>query len=75
MASGSGRENWKRRKKTRAKFQKGDRVEFKEFPEIAEGAIVESWERGFYRVAWKRGLTYQGKTTIVSGNVLRKKSC
>ena len=38
---------------TTATFQKGDRVEFKEFPEVAAGS----------------GLTYQGKTTIVSGNV------
>jgi len=27
---------------TSAAFQKGDRVEFKEFPEAAEGTIVES---------------------------------
>ncbi len=56
-----------------ATFQKGDRVEFKEFPEVAEGKIVVSWKRGFYKVAWESGLTYQGKTTIVSGNVIRKK--
>ena len=36
------------------------------------GKIVELWKRGFYKVAWESGLTYQGKTTIVSGNVIRK---
>ena len=44
-----------------------------EFPEVTEGKIVELWKRGFYKVAWESGLTYQGKTTIVSGNVIRKK--
>ena len=58
---------------TTATFQKGDRVEFKEFPEVSEGTIVELWRRGFYKVVWESGLTYQGKTTIVSGNVIRKK--
>lgn len=57
---------------TTATFQKGDRVEFKEFPEVAAGKIVGSWKRGFYKVAWESGLPYQGKTTIVSGNVIRK---
>ena len=56
---------------TTATFQKGDRVEFKEFPEVAAGTIVGLWKRGFYKVAWESGLTYQGKTTIVSGNVIR----
>ncbi len=46
---------------TTATFQKGDRVEFKELPEVAAG-----------KVAWESGLTYQVKTTIVSGNVIRK---
>ncbi len=55
-------------------FQKGDRVVFKEFPEVVEGQIVEFWKRGFYKVAWNSGPTYQGKTTIVSGNVIRKKT-
>jgi hypothetical protein len=59
---------------TSAAFQKGDRGEFKEFPEAAEGTIVESWKRGFYKIAWKSGLTYRGKTTIMSGNVIRKKA-
>ena len=59
---------------TTATFQKGDRVEFKAFPEVAEGKIVVLWKRGFYKVAWESGLTYQGKTTIVSGNVIRKKA-
>jgi len=59
---------------TTAAFQKGDRIEFKEFPEAAEGKIVALWKRGFYKVAWESGLTYQGKTTIVSGNVIRKKA-
>jgi hypothetical protein len=59
---------------TTATFQKGDRVEFKEFPEVAAGQIVELWKRGFYKVAWESGLTYQGKTTIASGNVIRKKA-
>lgn len=36
---------------TTATFQKGDRVEFKEFPEVTEGKIVELWKRGFYKVA------------------------
>ena len=57
---------------TTATFQKGDRVEFKEFPEVAAGQIVELWKRGFYKVAWESGLTDQGKTAIVSGNVIRK---
>ena len=39
------------------------------------GKIVELWKRGFYKVAWESGLTYQGKTTIVSGNVIRKAGC
>ncbi len=37
-----------------ATFQKGDRVEFKEFPEAAAGKIVELWKRGFYKVAWEK---------------------
>ncbi len=57
---------------TTATFQKGDRVEFKEFPEVAAGKIVALWRRGFYKVAWESGLTHQGKTAIVSGNVIRK---
>ena len=32
-------------------------------------------KRGFHKVAWESGLTYQGKTTIVSGNVIRKAGC
>jgi len=44
---------------TTAAFQKGDRIEFKEFPEAAEGKIVALWKRGFYKVAWESGLTYQ----------------
>ena len=59
---------------TTTAFQKGERIEFKEFPEAAEGKIVALWKRGFYKVAWESGLTYQGKTTIVSGNVIRKKA-
>ncbi len=54
-------------------FEKGDRVALKESPETLEGKIVERWTTGFYRVAWDIGLTYKGKITIVSGNVLRKK--
>ena len=69
-----GRGNPKGDTMTTAAFQKGDRVEFKEFPGAAEGEIVELWKRGFYRVAWESGRTYQGKTTIVSGNVIRKKA-
>jgi hypothetical protein len=34
---------------TTATFQKGDRVEFKEFPEVAAGKIVGLWKRGFYK--------------------------
>jgi hypothetical protein len=45
---------------TTAMFQKGDRVEFKEFPEVAAGKIVGLWKRGFYKVTWESGLTYQG---------------
>jgi hypothetical protein len=54
-------------------FQKHDRVAFRESPEV-EGKIVEWWKRGFYKVAWDSGVTYQGKTTIVSENVIRKKA-
>ena len=54
-------------------FQKHDRVAFRESPEV-EGKIVEWWKRGFYKVAWDSGVTYQGKTTIVSENVNRKKA-
>ena len=32
---------------TTATFQKGDRVEFKEFPEVGAGKIVGLWKRGF----------------------------
>ena len=42
-------------------FQKHDRVAFRESPEV-EGKIVEWWKRGFYKVAWDSGVTYQGKT-------------
>ncbi len=55
-------------------FKKGDRVAFKESPEVVEGKVVELWNGNFYRVAWDSGLSYQGKTTIVSGNVIRKKA-
>ncbi len=55
-------------------FQKGDRVAFKEFPEVVEGKVVELWRGNFYKVAWDSGLSYQGKTTLVSGNVIRKKA-
>lgn len=55
-------------------FQKGDRVTFKESPEVVEGKVVALWKGNFYRVAWDIGLSYQGKTTIVSGNVIRKKA-
>ena len=55
-------------------FQKGDRVAFKESPEVVEGTIVEPWKGNFYRVTWESGLSYRGKTTIVSGNVIRKKA-
>jgi len=57
---------------TTGTFRKGDRVEFKEFHEVAAGRIVGLWKRGFYKVAWESGLAYQGKTTIVSGSVIRK---
>ena len=53
-------------------FQKGDRVAFKESPEVVEGTVVALWKGNCYRVAWDIGLSYQGKTTIVSGNVIRK---
>jgi hypothetical protein len=54
-------------------FQKGDRVAFKESPEVV-GKVVALWKGNFYRVAWDSGLSYQGNTTIVSGNVIRKKA-
>ena len=54
-------------------FQKDDRVAFRESPEV-EGKIVELWKGGFYKVAWDSGVTYRGKTTIVSENVIRKKA-
>jgi len=54
-------------------FQKDDRVEFRDSPEV-EGKIVELWKGGFYKVAWDSGVTYHGKTTIVSENVIRKKA-
>jgi hypothetical protein len=52
-------------------FQKDDRVTFRDAPEV-QGKIVELWKRDFYKVAWDSGITYQGKTTIVSANVIRK---
>jgi hypothetical protein len=55
-------------------FQKGDRVAFKESPEVVEGTVVALWKGNCYRVAWDSGLSYQGKTTIVSGSVIRKKA-
>jgi hypothetical protein len=42
---------------TAATFQKGDRVAFKEFPEVAAGKIVELWTRGFYKVTRHLGKT------------------
>jgi hypothetical protein len=54
-------------------FQKHDRVAFRESPEV-EGKIVELWKGGFYKVAWDSGVSYQGKITIVSENVIRKKA-
>ena len=54
-------------------FQKDDRVAFRESHEV-EGMIVELWKGGFYKVAWDSGVSYQGKTTIVSENVIRKKA-
>jgi hypothetical protein len=68
-----GRENKKGDTMTIPTFQKHDRVSFRESPEV-EGKIVEWWKRGFYKVAWDSGVTYQGKTTIVSENVIRKKT-
>jgi hypothetical protein len=55
-------------------FQKGDRVAFKESPEVVEGKVVALCKGNCYRVAWDRGVSYQDKTTIVSGNVIRKKA-
>jgi len=54
-------------------FQKHDRVAFRESPEV-EGTIVELWKGGFYKVAWDSGVTYRGKTIIVSEHVIRKKA-
>jgi hypothetical protein len=54
-------------------FQKHDRVAFRESPEV-EGTIVVLRKGGFYKVAWDSGVTYQGKATIVSENVIRKKA-
>jgi len=52
---------------TTATFQKGDRVEFKEFPEVTEGKIVELWKRGFYKVAWERGLRTKARPLSSAG--------
>ena len=68
-----GHENTKGDTMTILAFQKHERVAFRESPEV-EGKIVASWTRGFYKVAWDSGITYQGKTTIVSENVIRKKA-
>lgn len=67
-----GRENKKGDTLATPTFQKDDRVAFRDSPEV-QGKIVELWKRDFYRVAWDSGVSYQGKTTIVSANVIRKK--
>ena len=54
-------------------FQKGDRVVLKEFYENVEGQIIVMLKDNMYKVAWDSGLTYKGKTMIVSGNAIRKK--
>ena len=68
-----GRENKKGDTLTTPTFQKHDRVAFRDSPEV-QGKIVELWKEDFYKVAWDSGVTYQGKTTIVSANVIRKKA-
>jgi hypothetical protein len=70
--STGGRENKKGDALTTPTFQKHDRVAFRDSPEV-QGEIVELWKGDFYKVAWDSGITYQGKTTIVSANVIRKK--
>ena len=55
-------------------FHKGDRVVFKEFPGVVVGTVVMQWKGHFYKVTWESGLSYQGKTTIVSANVIQKKA-
>jgi len=55
-------------------FKWADPVALKESPEVVEGKVVALWKGNFYRVAWESGLSYQGKTTIVSGNVIRRKA-
>jgi len=67
-----GREKKKGDALTTPTFQKHDRVAFRDSPEV-QGEIVELWKGDFYKVAWDSGITYQGKTTIVSANVIRKK--
>ncbi len=52
-------------------FQKGDRVAFKESPEVV-GKVVALWKGNFYRVAWDSGLSYQGNTTIQRRGVKRE---
>ncbi len=54
-------------------FQKGDRVVLKESYENVEGQIIGMLKDNMYKVAWDSGLTYKGKTMIVSGNAIRKK--
>ena len=54
-------------------FQKGDRVVLKESDENVEGQIILVLKDHMYKVAWDSGLTYKGKTTIISGNAIRKK--
>jgi hypothetical protein len=54
-------------------FQKGDRVVLKESYENVEGQIVLVLKDHMYKVAWDSGLTYKGKTTIISSNAIRKK--
>ncbi len=41
---------------------------------LADTKVVALWKGNFYRVAWDSGRSYQGNTTIVSGNVIRKKA-
>jgi hypothetical protein len=53
-------------------FQKGDRVVLKESYENGEGQIILVLKDHMYKAAWDSGLTYKGKTTIISGNAIRR---
>ena len=51
---------------------KGDRVVLKESYENVEGQIILVLKDHMYKAAWDSGLTYKAKTTIISGNAIRR---